>query len=251
MVTILVSLLLLTSLLLAGTTGKISGTVVDVQTGEKLVGANVIIEGTRYGATSNVDGFYAILNLTPGLYKLRVSLVGYQNAAVLDVRVIIDQTTTQDFGLRQTTLQGEEVVIVAQRPIVQKDLSASQANVTIKEISNLPVTSVASVVGLQAGVQGDVIRGGGSDQTAFVMDGFTLRNERDNTPYTAISLSSVQEVQVQTGGFNAEYGNIRSGVINVVTREGSPKAYSASITARLSPPTQKHFGSSVYATDSY
>jgi hypothetical protein len=244
-------LLLLASFVVAGTTGKISGTVVDAQTGEKLVGANVLVEGTRYGAVANVDGYYAILNLPPGLYKIRVSLVGYQGSTVLDARVIIDQTTTLDFGLRQTTLQGEEVVIVAQRPIVQKDVAASQANITTQEIANLPVTTVASVVGLQAGVQGDVIRGGGNDQTAFVMDGFTLRNERDNSPYTAISLSSVQEVQVQTGGFNAEYGNIRSGIINVVTKEGGTKNYSVSITARMSPPTQKYFGSSVYGTDSY
>ena len=114
------------------------------------------------------------------------------------------------------------MTIVAQRPVVQKDVAASRANIEFQDIEKLPVTSVSSVVTLQAGIQGGlVIRGSSSDQAAFVVDGMLMRDERTNTPFTGISLSSIQDVQVQTGGFNAEYGNLRSGVVNVVTREGS------------------------------
>ena len=113
-----------------------------------------------------------------------------------------------------------------------------------EEIETLPVSSVEGVIGLQAGVQGLSIRGGGGDEVAFMVNGLTMRNERNNTPFTSVSVTSIQEVQVQTGGFNAEYGNVRSGVINVVTKEGSRQRYSADAIIRYSPPSDKHFGES-------
>jgi len=245
-------ILLFTSTLVSGTTGKISGTAKDAQTGELLVGVNIVVIGTTLGATTNIEGEFVILSVSPGEYSVRASSIGFGSVSQTNVRVQIDQTTDLKFFLKQEAIQGEEVVVVAQRPVVQKDVAASTANITSKEIESLPVTSVSAIVGLQAGIQaGLTVRGSGSDQTAFVVDGLTLRNERDNTPYSGISLSSVQDIQVQTGGFNAEYGNIRSGIVNVVTKEGSTTAYSVAATVRYSPPTQKHFGPSVYNRDSY
>lgn len=239
------------SLLVAGTTGKLSGTVTDATNGEKLVGVNVVIEGTRIGGATNIDGYYAIINVPPGTYKLRASLVGYNNASVINVKVNIDENTIQNFIVKQADLQGEEVVIVASRPVVQKDVAASRANISVEEIQSLPVSTVTGVVQLQAGIQaGLVVRGGGSDQTAFMLDGLTLRDERTNSPYTGISLTSVQDIQVQTGGFSAEYGNLRSGVVNVISREGG-RSYNFSFTGRYSPPTAKNFGGSVFSADSY
>ena len=232
-------LLFLTSIILAGTTGKISGSVKDNQTGETLVGVNIVLVGTTFGASTDIEGNFFILNVPPGTYSVRASSLGYASVVKTNVRVDIDQSTEIKFSLSQEVVQGEEVVIVAERPVVQKDVSSTRANISEKEIQSLPVTSISAVVGLQAGVQGGlVIRGGDADQTAFIVDGLTLRNERDNTPYSGISLSSVQDVQVQTGGFNAEYGNIRSGIVNVVTKEGSPNEYSLSATFRYSPPEQ-------------
>jgi outer membrane receptor protein involved in Fe transport len=135
--------------------------------------------------------------------------------------------------------------------VVVKDISASQANLNIEEVKPLPVVSVASIVGLQAGVRGLEIRGGSANQTAFMVNGITLRDERDNTPYTAISLTGIEEINIQTGGFNAEYGNIRSGLINVVTKEGKRDRYTLSVLSRYSPPTQKHFGPSPNDPNSY
>ncbi|MFZ4619588.1 MAG: TonB-dependent receptor [Bacteroidota bacterium] len=245
-------LLLFSSIILAGTTGKISGSVKDNQTGEALVGVNIVLVGTTYGASTDIEGNFFILNIPPGTYTVRSSSLGYASVSQTNVRVEIDQTTELKFSLKQEVVQGEEVVIVAERPVVQKDVSSTRANITEKEIQSLPVSSVSAVVALQAGVQsGLVVRGGGADQTAFIVDGMTLRNERDNTPYSNISLSSVQDVQVQTGGFNAEYGNIRSGVVNVVTKEGSPTDYSFTATVRYSPPAQKHFGMSPYDRNSF
>ncbi|HRP94459.1 MAG TPA: TonB-dependent receptor, partial [Ignavibacteriaceae bacterium] len=205
--------------------GKISGVVKDASTNEALIGANVLIEGTTIGAATNVDGYYSIINVSPGTYNLRVSMIGYTPQMIKDVRVNIDLTTELNANLKSSTFETEEVVVVAVQTIVKQDVSASVTNLNIKEIENLPVSSVSSVIGLQAGVQGLTIRGGASDQTAFVVNGITLRDARDNTPYTGISLTSVGDIQIQTGGFNAEYGDIRSGLINVVTKEGKRDKY--------------------------
>jgi len=190
-------ILLFTSTLVSGTTGKISGTAKDAQTGELLVGVNIVVIGTTLGATTNIEGEFVILSVSPGEYSVRASSIGFGSVSQTNVRVQIDQTTDLKFFLKQEAIQGEEVVVVAQRPVVQKDVAASTANITSKEIESLPVTSVSAIVGLQAGIQaGLTVRGSGSDQTAFVVDGLTLRNERDNTPYSGISLSSVQDIQV-------------------------------------------------------
>ncbi|MBI2618624.1 MAG: carboxypeptidase-like regulatory domain-containing protein [Ignavibacteriales bacterium] len=232
-------------------TGKVSGTVVDDQTGEALISANVIVEGTTLGAATNLEGFFVILNVPPGTYSVRASMIGYTPVTTVNVRAAIDQTTELAFRLRETALQTEEVVVVASRPIVERGVSSSRANITAREVENLPISQVSSVIGLQAGVQGLTIRGGESDQTAFIVNGLTLRDERDNTPYTAISLLSVQDIQIQTGGFNAEYGNVRSGVVNVITKEGDLRKYNVGVFVRYSLPSRKYFGIAPNHPDSY
>lgn len=232
-------------------TGKINGIVRDAETGEQLIGANIIIEGTNLGAATNIEGYYVITSVPPKTYTLRASMVGYAPQVVEDVRVNINLTTEVNFKLLPSTIQTEEIVVVAQQPIVRQDVSASVVNLNIDEIKSLPVVSITGVIGLQAGIQGLTIRGGGSDQTAFVLNGITLRDERDNTPYTGISFTSIEELQIQTGGFNAEYGNIRSGLINVVTKEGRKEKYNFSFIGRYRPAGRKHFGEAVNSPNSY
>jgi len=233
-------------------TGKISGKVTDANTGEPLIGANVLVEGTTMGAATDLDGYYVILNIPPGTYTLRISSIGYTTQTVVDVRVSIDQTTEIDVTLSEQTIETEEVVVVAPKPIVQKDVSASTINLNVEEIENLPVTSVTSVIGMQAGVRsGLVIRGGAANQTAMLVNGISLRDERDNSPFTGISYSSIDEIQIQTGGFTAEYGSLRSGLINVVTKEGDKERYTFSIITRYSGASNKHFGMSANDINSY
>ncbi len=244
--------LLCTGQVFGGTTGKIAGRVTDAETGEPLPAVNVIVVGTNRGAATDINGYYVILNMPPGKYTLKASYIGYAPYQVTDVVVQIDRTTTIDMQLKTETIAGEEVVIVAERPVVVKDISSSQANISIAQIEAVPAaTTVTDVIGLQAGILGLSVRGGGADQTAFMVDGFTLRDERNNTPFTGVSLSAVKEVQVQTGGFNAEYGNIRSGIVNVVTRDGDATRYSGQITYRHSPAAAKHFGMSFQDPNSY
>ncbi|GMQ81369.1 MAG: hypothetical protein BMS9Abin05_0800 [Rhodothermia bacterium] len=237
---ILFALLLPTTFALAQS-GKIAGRVTD-SPGEPLIGVNVVISGTVQGAVTDLDGYYTILIVSPGTYSVRASYIGFTQQTVEGVRVNIDQTTTINFSLPQEAVDLEEVVVTADLPVVQADVSNSQLNITSSEIEALPVSSVSSIIGLQAGIRGLSVRGSGSDELSFMVNGLSLQDERNNTPFTNISITSVQEVQVQTGGFNAEYGNARSGVVNVVTKEGDRNRYTAEAIVRYSAPQQKHFG---------
>ena len=242
---ICIFVLMISAVLFAGTTGKIAGVIKDAATGEVMPGVNVLLEGTTYGAVTNMDGYYAILNVPPGSYTLRASIIGYAVHQVRNLRVQIDLTTDSNLELKQESLQGEAVTVVAQRPVVVKDISSSQANLSSNEVEFLPTVSVSTVIGLQAGVQGLQVRGGALNQTVFMVNGITLRDPRDNTPYASISYTAIDEIQIQTGGFNAEFGNVRSGLINVVTKEGRKDRYALSFISRYSPVTQKHFGPSI------
>ncbi len=123
------------------------------------------------------------------------------------MRVEIDLTTTINQQLQPTTVVTGEVVIIAQRPIVTKDVSASQFNIQAESAEIMPVQTVTDMLVLQAGIQqgtdGISIRGGGTNETMVVVDGFVLNDERTNIPYMAMGLSATKEFQVQTGGFNA------------------------------------------------
>ncbi len=247
---------LLLSLVLAPTlaaqTGKIAGRVTDAATGEALPGVNVRIDGTTQGTATGLDGYYTILNVRPGTLTIRASYIGYADNVVEDVRVNIGQTTTLDIAMREEALGIEgDVIVTATRPVVEVDVASSQANVTSEQIESLPISSVSSAVGLLAGAQGLSIRGSGSDELSFNVNGLTLRDERSNAPFTSIPLSSVQEVQVVTSGFNAEYGNVRSGVINVVTKEGDPTRFEIDASIRYSPPADKNFDGSANDPNSY
>jgi outer membrane receptor protein involved in Fe transport len=244
-------LLFSTQLLLAGITGAIAGSVKSADTGEAMIGANVYLVGTTLGSASDSYGYYVILNVPPGTYTLEVSMVGYERLQVTNVEVAIDLTTRINVDMRSEVMGMGEVTVVAERPVVIPDMSNSLANIRAETIERLPVVSLTQVVGLQAGIEGLTIRGSSSYQSAFLVDGLSLNDERANRPFTAVSLSSVQEVQVQTGGFNAEYGYARSGIISVVTREGDRDLYTGMATYRYSPPTPKHFGPSIFSDHTY
>ncbi len=239
----------------AGITGKIVGKIIDADSREVLIGVNVIIEGSMFGAASDINGSYVILNVPPGKYTLKAMMIGYTSVFVKDVIVKIDQTTTININMKTEVLDMDEVVIVAERPIVAKDVSASEMHIDSETIETLPVKTVNQVLVLQAGIEqgreGIIIRGGGVNQTGFNVDGLSLNDERSNVPYTSLSLNSIKEIKIQTGGFNAEYGNIRSGMVNVVTKDGSKTEYNAGITLQYRPPAKKHFGPSIYNPNTY
>lgn len=230
------------------TTGKISGQIKDAETGEPLIGANVIIKGTTMGAATDIEGKYFIINIPPGTYTVSASMVGYTPSNQSEVIVLVNRSITVDFSLYPLALGMEEVTVVAKRDIVKKDVSASIITLrAVESIQNAPIKDFADFLNLQPGVEDLLVRGGTQDQTAFMVDGFMMVDERRNQPIMTINLSAIQEVELMTGGFNAEYGNARSGVINIITKEGGEK-YSGSLDFRFSPPHYKHFSDELYWT---
>ena len=236
----LVSVLLLSAnFILAGTTGKIVGTVTDAEIGEGLPGVNVIIEGTTMGASSDLDGYFMILNIPPGIYTLRASMMGYDDLRVTNVKVSIDLTTKQDFHLLERVLDiGGEVTITAERPIVQMDLTSTRATVGDEEIGAMPVEELADVLELQAGITKDPggklhMRGGRSTEIVFLIDGVSVTDPFAGEQSVEIENESIEQMQVISGGFNAEYGQALSGVVDMVMKEGRDK-YHGQISSYVS-----------------
>jgi outer membrane receptor protein involved in Fe transport len=203
--------------LFAGTTGKIAGTLTDASTGEALIGANIMIVGTTLGAASNINGDYVILNIPPGNYTLRISSIGYQTVNVNDLRIIVDRTTTISLALEPTSLEMDEIVVSAETPLIQPDLTSTSSVMTRDEIEELPVKDFTELLSLQAGVVGSGsnlhIRGGRSNEVAYLVDGMLVTDPLLGGLATQINNDAIQEMSLLSGTFNAEYGNALSGVV--------------------------------------
>lgn len=225
---IIIAVLLLGSSVFAGTTGKIAGKIVDKETGEPLIGANVVIEGTTLGAATDFEGEYYIINIPPGVYNVRATMIGYAAQVVEKVRVQVDLTTKVDFTISSEALQiNQEVTVVANR-VIQKDLTSSERSMQADQIEALPARDTKSLLSLQAGVVKDAggnihIRGGRSSEVSYMVDGVQVMNPLDRTSGIEIDYQAVDEMKAITGTFNAEYGQALSGVVNIVTKKGSDK----------------------------
>jgi hypothetical protein len=252
----------------AAQTGKVAGRVTLAGTGEALPGANVIVVGTSYGAATDTDGAYFIIGVPPGTYAVRASMVGFGEVLAEDVRVQSGLTTPLDFALGETAVVGEEVVVAAERPVVQRDETASVAYLDLQGLREIPVASARDAIMLQSGVFFDVepvmgglggsgrgearyaVRGGDETQVKWFLDGVRAHamvegRADQGGSFTDVNLHAVQEIQILTGGFNAEYGDAQSGVVNVVTREGGA-GFTGSFEYLYGPPGQRHFGNYIY-----
>ena len=247
----MLALLLFTATTVFAQTGKIAGQVID-DAGETVPGVNVAIVGTTQGAVTDADGFYFINNVRPGTYTLQASFIGFVSETVENVRVSTGLTTETNFTLREQAVGLAEIVVTSVRPIVQLDVSANVSNLDPEDFVDLPIAGVSEVLDLQAGIEpGLQIRGGGVGEIAFIVDGLNLRTGRDHQPFTNISYTSLEEVQVQTGGFNAEYGNVRAGIVNLVTKEPPRDRYTFDGLFRLAPAQAKSRGGLPEDFDSY
>ena len=229
-------------------TGKIAGQVVD-DSGNPLPGANVIIMGTQRGSATGADGKYFILGIPPGQYSVKALMMGYEAIVKTNVLVQSGRTTSLNFALQQTIIKGKEVVVTAQRPVIEVDRTSTEHIMNSKEISQTPIIgSVSGLVRYLPGVGLDtgnrmVIRGGDSRDINMYYDGIPMDSYQD------INIFSVEEASITTGGIDAEYGNAQGGIINVITKEGSDKLH-GTIEYGVSPPHQGHWGAN-YWDDAY
>jgi len=208
----------------AGTKGRIKGKVVDLQTGEALIGANVLVVGSSAGANTDASGEYLIQNLDPGVYTLKASYVGYQTITISNVRVNADLTQITNFELPSQDIQVGQVDIVARRPIIQKDNTNAVRITTNEDIAALPVRGFNNFFSLTPGVSVNNnefhVRGGREDEVGYYIEGVSVRNPRGGGRAVTIAQDAIEEMQVQSGGYTAEFGGANSGIVRTTLRSG-------------------------------
>ncbi len=213
----------------AGIRGKLAGTVVDKQTNSPLIGVNIYLKNTSFGAATDTDGQFIIMNIPPGNYDVVAEYVGYISQEVQNVKIAANFTTVLHFQLSPTTLESSETItITAERPLIQPDNTAKLAVVSGEEINAMPVENFTDVVANQAGITTDAegnlhFRGGRVNEAAFLIDGVPVINPLNKGLGGLIDNYAISELQVLSGTFNAEYGRAMSGIINIVTKDGSEK----------------------------
>ena len=160
----------------AGTVGILMGTVIEAETGKALAGANVVLVGTQMGAAADVDGKFVIYNVPAGLYTVKISVIGYRTHIIKDVRIIQDYRTKLVIELQPEAIAGEEVIVIATRPLIQPDLTSSIHFVSKKDIDHLPINSFEEIMELQPGVvSGGHIRGGRATEVLYLIDGIPVQ----------------------------------------------------------------------------
>jgi len=240
------ALVILSTLVAFAGNGKITGVVKDGATGEPVVGANVVLEGTLMGAATDANGVYVILAVPPGTYNIVVSSVGYARVVVRDVQVRSDQTVTQDISMRSEAVGMQEVVVVAERKLVDKTITQTRTVVSSGELNNqMPVLSVQELLNTTASVFQGRIRGSQREETKTLLDGVDVTDQFKNVDYvgsgdpgtaqtynrvtkpyeangTMIDLTSsgLSELNVIAGAANAEYVAASAGLYSATLREG-------------------------------
>ncbi len=224
--TIVVLALLVGSAAMAQT-GRISGKVIDQQTSEPLIGANVIVAGTNMGAATDIRGEFSIYQVPPGTYSIKCSYIGYQNVTIENIHVITGLTQTVDFKMPSSTIATKEVVIVSDRPLIQKSATNAVRIVSSEDIAALPVRAINDIIALQPGVVQQngltFIRGSRPDATGYVLEGADVKNvlSRNGGSIITVTPDALQEILVQAGGFNAEYGGANAGIVQEDFKTGT------------------------------
>ncbi len=230
---IMVAVLLLTSVAFSQS-GKISGRVIDRETGDALPGANVVIVGTTLGAATDVNGNFVVLSVPTGAYSVRGAFIGYRDVTVDNVRVNSGLTTDLSFQLPSEALEVSEISIVAERPLVNKNATNAVRIRGYEDIKNLPLRGVGAAVALQPGVitvnNNIFIRGGRENSTGFFLEGANVRDRMGDAasslggdnPISVIP-EALEEFQIQAGGFNAEFGGASAGIVRQTLKSGGPE----------------------------
>jgi hypothetical protein len=213
------------------TAGTIEGTVTDTS-GARIPGATVKVEGAAFtrSATTDSNGFFRLLQVPPGAYKVTVSANNFSGANAENVEVVLGKTTPLEFALKVGNVS--EQVNISADEVVRIDPTDNkiQTNITAKQIDALPKgTNFTSILKLSPATRAEPLSGqfqvdgASGSENAFIIDGQEVSNFRTGVLNTNnnVPFQFVQEIQIKTSGFEAEYGGATGGVINVVTKGGS------------------------------
>lgn len=221
------TLLILLSLLAsapaaAGTNGILEGTVRDRKTREPLPGVNIMVVGSQRGTVSDTTGYFLLQNIRAGRYDVRVTHIGYQTALLKGVTINPDLRTRIAVDLEASDVTMEEMVVIQQKPLIQRDVTGTTHTLSFEETQLLPLDNVVDAMRIKPGVtmEGNV-RGGKSTEVLYLVDGLPVQDVLSGGLSTRLPNSSITGMSLYTGGFEAEYGNALSGVVNIVTRTGT------------------------------
>lgn len=239
----------------AAQTGKLAGTITDGGDGNPLPGVTVVVDGTSLGTVADAEGRYTVIGIRPGVYTVRFTFVGYAPTVVENVAITSDRTLTLDATMNQTVIQAGELVVVAERPIVDPNQTGSRALVTGEDIARLPVTSLQDVVGTTANSFEGYIRGSRRFETKTVLEGidisdafyalsegdayngslyFNANRSSESNSIASINPEAVSEVTVNSGAAPAQYGAATGGVVAIQLAEGRGPL-TGSVSARIAP----------------
>jgi len=206
-------------------TGKIKGKVTDLSSGEPLIGANILVVGTSLGAATDVNGEYTIFNLQAGVYEVKSSYIGYQTITVTNVRVSTDLTTNVNFQLPSEGFTVDEVVVVSERPLINPSNTNAIRTTSSDIIEDLPVRDFNNILALTPGVvlqnKNIYIRGGRVDEVGYYLEGTNITNPVLGGRGVNIVQDAVEEIQVQAGGYTAEYGGANAGIVRTQLKSGT------------------------------
>jgi len=222
--------------------GSIRGHVYDAKTGEAVPFANILVEGTNYGTTTNIEGFFTLSGVPIGDYKLDASFVGYE-ALVTEVTFSKNNINYYKINLEEAAVSLGSIDITATRTQARTEVRVSKIQVSKKQIKALPSTGGdADIIQylqvlpgiISTGDQGGqlFIRGGSPVQNKILLDGLTIYNPFHSIGfYSTFETELIRNVDVLTGGFNAEHGGRISAVVDITTREGSNKRIGGQLSA--------------------
>jgi outer membrane receptor for ferrienterochelin and colicin len=227
MVLILVALLLASPALAVELKGQIKGTVLDDQglgvPGVTLVVTSPALQGTG-GDTSDADGRFRVVGLPPGDYAVEATKPGFSSWVATEIRVAAGSTITIEANLKVVTA-GEEFVVEAEAPVV--DVTAAKTGVVLTKemMRDIPNASrdYMGAVSVAPGVVGGGnanVRGSFDSSNQYYVDGVNTTDPLTNTFSMNMNFDAIKEIQVITGGMDAEYGRALGGAVNIVTRSG-------------------------------
>ena len=235
----------------AAITGKISGIVTAEATEAPLANVTVTLVGTSSTTTTNDAGYYVLINIPPGGYDVKAELSDYASETVAGAKVFAGLTTTLSFALKAADVVTlEEVTVTATKPLIKRDVTQTTRIIEAEDIEAMPRDSVNGILQTQAGVAvnnasgGLHIRGGRSMEVQYLIDGLPVNDPIGSGLGISINTNALEQMEIITGGFNAEHGNAQSGVINLITKAGSQK-FSGRIRYRVGQ-WATHHGDPVY-----
>ncbi len=205
----------------AGTTGILEGAVRDKRTGEPIPGVNISLPEIQTGASTASDGSFSIQNIRAGRYLVRFTHVGHQTYVLQNVTINPDFRTRLQISLEPSDLQLDEVVVTQTKPLIQADVTSTAYMISGEDLRVLPIDKATDIVGYKPGVtlEGNV-RGGKNTEVGYLVDGLPVQDVMRGGVTTNVPISTVVGMSVYTGGYEPEYGNALSGIVNIVTRTG-------------------------------